>query len=53
VVGCIFDPTAANLTIEETGTADYTLVTGCIGIATGGGFSIPGVNSLVGADNIG
>jgi hypothetical protein len=53
VDGCVFIMTGTQKTIQETGAADYNLVSGCNGIATGGGFSIPGANSLVGADNIG
>jgi hypothetical protein len=48
-----FASTGTNKTILEAGAADRTLVTGCNGIASGGGFTIPGANSLVGADNIG
>lgn len=52
VSGHVFD-SVGGLTVKETGAADYNLVTGCNGISTGGGFSVPGVNSKVGADNIG
>jgi hypothetical protein len=53
VKGVLFRSMGAGKTILEVGAADYTLVTGCIRIASGGGFTIPGANSLVGADNIG
>jgi hypothetical protein len=51
VSGCVLD-SVGGLTVEETGAADYNLVVGCNGISTGGGFSVPGANSLVTA-NIG
>jgi hypothetical protein len=53
IVGCTFASTGTNKTIIEAGSADRTLVTGCNGIGSGGGFTIPGASSLVGADNIG
>jgi len=47
ISSCFFASTAARLTVTETGSADYTFVSKCHGIGSGGGFSLPGSNSRV------
>lgn len=52
ILGVSLEATGAAKTILEVGSANRTLITGCQGLATGGGTTIIGANSLTGADNI-